>query len=225
MKFGTEPQKILFVDDEPAILDSLSRGFRTTGYTLFTATGGAEALNIMQQHAISVIVADYSMPSMKGTELLGICRERWPDCVRIMLTGGGNLDIALSATFNGWVYQYVEKPVKVDELRAIIDEAIQFRERAYQPEYARLLFAPDAHANLLLHMRITTSPDRPTFAAHTSPLEWAVELCQANQLPPELDRFRPLIDILHQVCEIAGDSSLTDNEALSGIRALLEPIQ
>ena len=225
MKFGTEPPKILFVDDEPAILDGLSRGFRAAGYTLFTATGGSEALGIMQRHAISVIITDYYMPGMKGTELLGICRERWPDCMRIMLTGGGNLDIALSATFKGWVYQYVEKPVKMDELKAIVDEAVQFRQRACQPEYTRLLFSPDAHANLLLHMRITTSPDRPTFAAHTSPLEWAVEICQTNQLPPELDRLRPLIDILHHVCEIAADSSLTDKEALSGIRALVEPIQ
>ncbi|MBN2718553.1 MAG: response regulator [Deltaproteobacteria bacterium] len=212
--------RILFVDDDPNVLDSFSRSFRKSGFEVLTATEGAAAIKIMQADPVCVIVADYAMPNMTGTELLRICRERWPDTVRIMLTGGSDLNVALCATYSGWVYQYLEKPINSDQLAAIIREAIELRKIAVGPECARLLISSDAQSAIVQHLRITASPDRPTFADTSSPLEWALELCDSNALPPELDRLRPVILTLKAIVDKA-----TSPDAAADIRETLAQIQ
>ncbi len=78
---------ILCVDDEPQILSSLERLFRRQGYSVITATGGPEALQILTEKKIDLVISDMRMPEMTGAELLAESAKRWPDIVRILLTG------------------------------------------------------------------------------------------------------------------------------------------
>ena len=84
----TAPQKarILFVDDEERIINLLRVMFRST-YEVFTASGGAQALEILRKEHIDVIVSDQRMPGMTGVQLLAKVCQHWPHTVRVLLTG------------------------------------------------------------------------------------------------------------------------------------------
>ena len=91
---AVRPQKhnILVVDDEPRIVELLRRELGRT-YRVFTATSGAEALQIMEKESIVLVISDQKMPEMNGTELLKRIVEQSPDTVRILLTGYTDLAI------------------------------------------------------------------------------------------------------------------------------------
>ncbi len=115
---------VLFVDDEPRLLDSLRRSL-CDQFRIRTATSGAQALElIVELGAPAVLVADYQMPGMNGIDLLIHCRELVPDTVRIMLTGQGDLPMAIRAVNQGQVFRFLAKPVHGDVIRQAVDEAL-----------------------------------------------------------------------------------------------------
>ena len=101
---------ILFVDDESNILSSLKRLFKPLGYEIYTASGGAEGLDVLSRHAIDVVVSDMRMPEMDGAKFLSQARENWPDTVRILLTGYADINATISAVNKGNIYRYISKP-------------------------------------------------------------------------------------------------------------------
>ena len=80
-------KKILFVDDEAQILKSIRRLFMDTEYEVITAESGSEALDILANNKIDLIVSDMRMPNMSGYELLREVKRRFPHIVRIILSG------------------------------------------------------------------------------------------------------------------------------------------
>ena len=82
----SEKHKILCIDDEQDIVDALYRMFRKD-YEVFTATSGTEALHILKENKIAVIICDQKMPEMNGVETLKKSIEVDPECIRILLTG------------------------------------------------------------------------------------------------------------------------------------------
>ena len=82
----TEKARILFIDDEKRVLNAM-RGLLRREYELFLTSEGAEAIRLVQEHDIDVIVADQRMPGMTGIEVLGRVKECAPRTVRILLTG------------------------------------------------------------------------------------------------------------------------------------------
>lgn len=122
---------LLLVDDEENILNSLRRVLRREPYTVLTATGGEEALVIMQQQPVDLVVSDARMPGMDGATLLARIQQQWPDCVRIMLTGYAEIGMTVKAINEGKIYRYISKPWDDDELRLIIRQAfaLQHSER------------------------------------------------------------------------------------------------
>lgn len=120
--------QILFVDDEPNILDGIKRAFRKEPYKIITAKSATEALSILQSVKPAVVVTDQKMPSMSGTEFLSIVRRNFPDTVRIMLTGQGDLETAMQAVNDGEIYRFFTKPYNEIELGIAIRQAIQQRE-------------------------------------------------------------------------------------------------
>ena len=90
-------EKILFVDDEPNVLQSMERQLRKR-FSLRTAEGGEEALRILKEEGpFAVIVSDMRMPGMDGVQLLSRTKEIYPDTVRLMLTGNADQDTAVDA--------------------------------------------------------------------------------------------------------------------------------
>ncbi len=82
---------LMFVDDEANILSSLRRVFRPLGYRIFIAQSGAEGLALMEQENIDLVISDMRMPEMDGAEFLQQVTQRWPDTMRILLTGYADL--------------------------------------------------------------------------------------------------------------------------------------
>lgn len=104
------PPRLLLVDDEPNILSSLRRLLHAEGYAIRTAEGGAQALALLEQESADVIISDMRMPMMSGAEFLKQARERWPDSVRILLTGFSDIASTASAVNEGGIHAYLSKP-------------------------------------------------------------------------------------------------------------------
>lgn len=118
---------ILFVDDEPAILKSLIRLFRKQGYSLLTASGGEEALALLEQEGgkISVILSDQKMPGMNGAAFLEKAKRICPDAIRILLTGYSEMDAIVDAVNKGEIHRYMTKPWNDDELVMQVKTAVE----------------------------------------------------------------------------------------------------
>ncbi|MCE1186517.1 MAG: response regulator, partial [Rhodocyclales bacterium] len=83
----TPPFTILCVDDEANILSALRRLFRPQGYTVHVANGGAEGLELLTREHVDLVISDMRMPVMDGARFLSEVRQRYPDTVRLLLTG------------------------------------------------------------------------------------------------------------------------------------------
>jgi DNA-binding NtrC family response regulator len=115
--------RILFVDDEPLLLNSLEMLF--DDYEVFTATSPTDALMLMQNTpGIKLIISDQRMPKMTGVELLQTIREKYPNVVRILLTGYADIDSVIRSVNAGAVFRYISKPWNSEKLRATVATAI-----------------------------------------------------------------------------------------------------
>ena len=116
---------VLFVDDDAEILNSLKRVVRNMELGVFTANSGEQALEVLEQDNIDIMVTDKNMPGMSGNELLAIVAERWPETIRMMLTAYTELDDLMDAVNQGRIWGYMQKPVSNSALRISLEQAIQ----------------------------------------------------------------------------------------------------
>jgi len=120
-----EKLKLLVVDDEPDNLDLLYRTFRRD-YKVFAAKSGAEALEILDaQGEMAIIISDQRMPKMNGTELLSLTVERFPDTIRMVLTGYTDVEDLVSAINSGKVFKYITKPWNPQKLKEVVAQAAE----------------------------------------------------------------------------------------------------
>ena len=118
---------LLIVDDEPHVVSALRRALRSTGCDIHTASGGAQALEILVLHPIDVIISDMRMPGMSGAELLREVRQRQPESVRILLTGYADLRSTLEAVNDGEIFRFLTKPWEEPFLLEAVQEGLQRR--------------------------------------------------------------------------------------------------
>jgi DNA-binding NtrC family response regulator len=130
---GKEQSKhaILLVDDEPEILFSL-KGLLRREFELYTAESGQEALEILRQHPIHVIMTDQRMPEMTGVELMGRAKTEYPDAIRIVFTGYADIKAVVDAINNGGLFRYITKPWDPDELIDLLHKAAAEYDRFVQ---------------------------------------------------------------------------------------------
>ena len=114
---------ILFVDDEKNNLISFKASFREF-YTIYTANSGKEAIELINNKQINLILSDQRMPDMTGIELFEIVKQKYPDIIRMIITGYSNMQTVIDAINKGNIYHYISKPWKHDELKLIIDKAL-----------------------------------------------------------------------------------------------------
>ncbi len=119
-----EKTRILYVDDEPNNLTMFKASFRLD-YDIFTALSGSEALKMLHQNPVHVIIADQRMPEMSGVEFFERLLEENPEPIRILLTGYANLESVIDAINRGQVFRYLRKPWDEDDLRMTIDNACE----------------------------------------------------------------------------------------------------
>lgn len=117
-------RKILLVDDEPHVLDGLRRQLGRR-FDIVTATSGEDALLLLEGRGpFAAVVSDLRMPGMGGLELLGELRARTAHTVRLVLSGSGDFETAVTAVNEGAIFRFLTKPVPPDVLTEAIEAAI-----------------------------------------------------------------------------------------------------
>lgn len=114
------PMSVLLVDDEPSLLRVLARCLKGPALEVLCATNADEALALLAQRPMDVIVSDIDMPGLSGFELLSIVRREHPGTVRMLLTGHATTDRALAAINDGEVARFFAKPLEPDLFRQAI---------------------------------------------------------------------------------------------------------
>ena len=125
--------RLLFVDDEQRVLNSMRIMFRRQ-FDLYLASHGAEALDIVRSKDIDVIVADHRMPKMTGVEVLSKVRTMSPRTVRILLTGYADLDAVEGSINDSEVFRFLTKPCAPKQLRETIELAAKLARETPVPE-------------------------------------------------------------------------------------------
>ena len=121
--------KVLFVDDEVMILNSLKRGLRKCDFECYYATGGKEALKILEKIDIDVIMSDMKMPEMTGLELLRSVGDKYPNIIKAIVSGYAQLPQLVATINQTSIFKYISKPYDLKhELIPIIYEAIEYAE-------------------------------------------------------------------------------------------------
>ena len=118
---------VLCVDDEKSILTSLKRALRKEPFELLLANSGDEALDVMQQHAVDLVVSDMRMPNMDGAELLARVYAERPETLRILLTGYSDMESTVSAINKGQIFRYISKPWNNEDLISTINAALEHK--------------------------------------------------------------------------------------------------
>ncbi|AAK80362.1 DNA-binding NtrC family response regulator [Clostridium acetobutylicum] len=120
---------ILFVDDVKFILKTLDGILKGEKFNKFYASSAKEALEILENNDIDVIVTDILMPGINGLQLLQIVKNKYPKIVRVALSGNYNSSFIIEAINKGEVYRYLTKPITVGEnYKKIIEETIEYSE-------------------------------------------------------------------------------------------------
>ncbi len=130
-----EKQRLLIVDDEPAIVGLLSDYFVQKGYQFSTAGNGVEALEQLKQAPATIVITDLMMPKMDGITLIKRINERWPETDIIAITGYKK-DFSYTDVINAGASDFISKPFNFDELDAKLSRII--RERNLRAELKRL---------------------------------------------------------------------------------------
>jgi two-component system NtrC family sensor kinase len=113
---------ILYVDDELSNLVVFEAAFKGQ-LPVMTASSGSQALELMREHEVAVLLTDQRMPGMSGVELIARARSEHPDTVRMMMTAYSDLDAAVEAINLGQVHLYLRKPWEPVELKALLTQA------------------------------------------------------------------------------------------------------
>lgn len=145
--------KVLVVDDQPLILDVISRILSREPYDVLSAASAEEALKIMENKTIDVVISDERMPGMQGSEFLAIVRKRYPDAVRIILTGHASVASAIPAINKGEIYRLLTKPVSSHELINAVKDGLEHRAKGHAKEqYCSLLESLEKQAPGITHV-------------------------------------------------------------------------
>ncbi|HKM53644.1 MAG TPA: response regulator, partial [Isosphaeraceae bacterium] len=171
---STSPSSLLVVDDEPYILDTLSR-ILAKDFQVFTASSAKEAREVFARHPVHVIIADQKMPGETGVELLEWVRQNHPKTIRLMMTGFADFEVTVKAINRGQIYRMILKPWRTDELILILQSA------------ARLYQLERSHEQLMADLQKLNSELEQRVEVRTRELEEAVrQLHQKNSMLEKL---------------------------------------
>ncbi len=128
---------ILIVDDEEGVLNALRRLLRRENYRIFCAGDAGTGLSILEQNTVDLVISDQRMPQMEGTVFLQKIKERWPDTLRVILSGYAEPSLIVESINKGEVYRFFPKPWDDEELKTGIRQCVAHHE--LQAENRRLL--------------------------------------------------------------------------------------
>ncbi|KAA3613212.1 MAG: sigma-54-dependent Fis family transcriptional regulator [Calditrichaeota bacterium] len=120
----SESRHILVVDDEEDVRDTLHNVLKSMNYVPYVASGGAEALEVIKNNKIDVVLSDLYMPEMDGIELLKRVRNDDKKVIFLMITAHPTIETAVEAIKKG-AYDYLTKPFHIEEVRMKINRALE----------------------------------------------------------------------------------------------------
>lgn len=119
---------ILIVDDEPTITQVLTDALSREPYVVLTASSAEDALHVLARNRVDVVISDEKMLGMSGSEFLAVVRKKYPNTIRKILTGHGDLESSMRAINEGEIYRFFTRPCSVLDLAMAIRKAIQRNE-------------------------------------------------------------------------------------------------
>lgn len=120
---STPKRTVVVADDDEEVAQALGRVVRMLGHQVLIANDGTEALELLRNNRVQVLLSDIDMPNMDGVTLAGHARAEQLAPVRILLTANARLETAINAINGGEVHRYIQKPWKHDELVATLEDA------------------------------------------------------------------------------------------------------
>ncbi|WP_460144811.1 HD domain-containing phosphohydrolase [Pseudomonas sp. S2_A02] len=216
----TDKPKLLLVDDEESILNSLRRLLRGQPYEVLLATSGAQALEIMAQQPIDLVMTDARMPNMDGATLLAQVHQRYPDTTRIMLTGYADPSAIIKAINEGQIHRYISKPWHDEEMLLTLRQSLAYqhsereRLRLVQETWDQNEKLKQLNATLEKHVAARTSELQQT----ADMLDLAYEELKRSyvtgtevfsllanlRLPPAKQTNRQIIELVRVYCKLHG---------------------
>lgn len=206
--------KILLVDDEPANLRILERLFRSE-YNVVTAESGGEALELLDQHDIALIISDQRMPVMTGIDFLKKAAAMRPHTVRIILTGYTDVNALVEAINSGVVYKYATKPWVNEDLRQTVVRAVQHYETIKVQHHLglqnerlerRLQTTLDGFVEIVARLLNLKTANTHNHVRQTA--EAAVAVGQRLNLPPEELKQLSVAALLHEFAHVGIPSQM-----------------
>lgn len=201
-------QTILCVDDEIDNVDALERLFRKK-YQVLKATSAQSALEILEKNHenISVIISDQRMPEMSGVELFAVTQKKYPEAIRILLTGYTDLESVISAINEGQIYRYLTKPWEPLDLQNTVEHAVEryrigrelaARSRELEIAYQELKTLDQAKSHFMIlinHELKTPLTSILSFSALLAESQLADEdKLMVNRIQKSADRLKNLVD-------------------------------
>ncbi len=128
---------VLIVDDQELIRDLLEDALQRERFTVLSAASAEQALAVLESHPVDVVISDEVMPGMAGSDFLAIVRQKYPETIRMILTGHARIDSAIKAINEGEVFRFFTKPCNVVDLMVSIKQGLNQKE--LERENRRLL--------------------------------------------------------------------------------------
>ena len=118
-------RSLLIVDDESHVIEGIKRQLRSCKYTIYSANSGEAGFKILKKHDIGAVLSDRMMPNMDGVQFLERVQKEKPNVIRMLLTGHGTLQSAVSAVNRSHVFAYLSKPCAAEELKETLSKAFE----------------------------------------------------------------------------------------------------
>jgi response regulator RpfG family c-di-GMP phosphodiesterase len=174
--------RVLFVDDEPQVLEGIQRSLRKQ-VDLQTATSGAEGLRLLSEEGpFALVVSDMRMPSMNGAQFLAKVREQKPDTIRMILSGQADLQATITAVNEGHIYRFLSKPCAPEQLLAAIEDGLN-QHRLITAEKVLLEQTLSGCVTMLIEILGMVSPAASSRASRLQ--RYTVGLAAALKLPDQ----------------------------------------
>lgn len=191
--------RVLFVDDETNVISAIRRAVIDEPFLASFAGSAKEALKIMEEQAVDVIVTDMRMPVMDGLTLLRIIKDKYPRTVRVVLSGYTQLSQVLATINQGEIFKFITKPWATDEeLLPAVRQAIDYYNLQAERDILRdnLAKRNAAYQNILKTMEVKRTEERAEFLHLKDISGWVFSLWRkyaaagaSGQLPGQMNGF------------------------------------
>jgi len=196
---------VLYLDESAQNLKSFEAAF-SRDYHIHTAKSGRDGLKVMEQRTIQVVITVQQLPDISGIDFLEQIMSRYPDCMRMIMTGKGDHDEIMKAFERGYIFRYVAKPWNTEDLKMTIDSAMEMYNLKVQNRNL-IRSMEEAKRNLEQKVMERTQEIERQKMNITDSLHYATRIQNALMVPPEeLDRILPPYFILNKPKDIvSGD--------------------